>query len=131
MLGKTLGWLIVISYLLAGMNYIMKLINRKCYRQVNRNPVMKKIFNRLMKIIVRNHRLFGFSAVTLILFHFVIQFTNYGLSKKGLLAASLIIFQNVLGVYRVRVKKRYKPVWLFSHKIMALIILFAILRHIL
>lgn len=130
-LGELLGWLIVISYVLASNSYIIKLVNKKYYRQINKNSTVRKIFNKTMRSIIKNHRLFGFSAVTFILIHFIIQFTNYGLSKKGLLAALLMIIQVGLGIHGTNVDKKYRSLWLFFHRAIALLLLFAILRHLL
>lgn len=81
-----------------------------------------------MKLIVKNHKLFGLLTILFILAHFFLQFSQYGLSVLGTIAAGAMILQIVHGIYGSKVKKRSK-IWLVSHRALAAVILIAIVIH--
>lgn len=130
-LGEFLGWLIIISYGLTALNFIVKAVNKKYSKQIAKKPKLKKYYNTAMRFIVKNHKIFGFATVGFILIHFAVQFTSFGLNITGLIAAIFMISQILLGMYGAYINKKRAGIWFYAHRTIAIIILVAILIHIL
>lgn len=128
-LGELLGGAIIFFYSLTILNYVVKFVNKKFKKQINKNKTFAANYMKFMRFIVKNHRYFGFLAVLFLVLHFLIQFTTYGLSITGAIAASIMILQIILGIYGFKVKKKGKS-WLMIHRTVAAMILIAILIHI-
>lgn len=128
-LGELLGVAIIFFYSLTMLNYVVKFVNKKFKKQINNNKTFAANYMKFMRFIVKNHRYFGFLAVLFLVLHFLIQFTSYGVSITGGIAASIMIFQILLGMYGFKAKKKGKN-WLIIHRSIAVMILMAILIHI-
>ncbi|MBF4695304.1 hypothetical protein [Fusibacter ferrireducens] len=128
-LGEFLGTMIIISYGLALLSFLLKWLNKNFSKQINQMEWLKNRFPKVMKFFVKNHRFFGFAAVLFILLHFGIQFSLYGVSPTGALAAGLMILQVVVGLYGHKRARRSK-LWLWMHRMIAVVIGIAILIHI-
>lgn len=128
-LGRLLGSAIVVLYGLTVMNYVVKFINKKFRNTLKKNPTFFKGYNIFVKIIVKNHPLFGLLTILVLLSHFLIQFNYYGLNISGAIAAGIMILQVALGIYGSKTKKR-GGTWLTMHRTIAVILLIAILIHI-
>ena len=128
-IGEFLGFLIIFFYSLTILNYIVKFVNKKFKKQINKNKTFASYYMKVMRFIVKNHRYFGFAAVIFLLFHFLIQFVTHGLSITGILAASIMVLQIGLGIYGHKVKKKGKT-WLMIHRSVAVMIFIAIVIHI-
>jgi hypothetical protein len=111
-LGEFFGNIIIFLYILTVLNYFVKLINNK-YR----------------KIIVKNHKLFGYLTVIFILLHFAIQFSQHGLNNTGVIAAGILLLQVGIGIYGSKAKKRGRT-WLMIHRTITVVLLIAIAVHI-
>ena len=129
--GEFLGWLIIISYGITVLNFIIKAVNKKYSKQIAKNPEFKKYFSIIMKFVVKNHKVFGFAAALFILLHFAVQFKNFGLSVTGITAAALMILQILLGMYGAYVNKKRAGIWFYTHRIIAVVVFLAIIIHIL
>lgn len=127
-LGNFLGWLTVILFAGAIGNYIVKFINIKWGKRIS-SAAGKKIMTVLMKTFVRYHRYFGFGAFIALLLHFVIQFVRFGLSISGMIAASLLILQVMLGAYATVKKKSRKGTWFIAHRSIAVLLILGIAFH--
>ncbi|HCW73855.1 MAG TPA: hypothetical protein DHM90_08725 [Clostridiaceae bacterium] len=128
--GAFFGWVIVIAYTLTILNYIMKFINRKWGKEIRKNDKLKGPFQTVMSFIVKNHRNFGYITLVGILVHFYIQFNRWGFVTSGAIAAGLMITQAGLGAYGAYINKKRKGPWLIAHRIVAVLLLFAIIYHI-
>jgi hypothetical protein len=128
-LGEFLGGAIIFFYSLTILNYIVKFVNKKFKKQINKNKTFAANYMKFMRFIVKNHRYFGFLAVLFLALHFTIQFMAHGLSITGAFAASIMILQIFLGIYGFKVKKKGKY-WLITHRTIAVMLLIAILIHI-
>lgn len=128
-IGEFLGMMIIISYGLALLSFFLKWVNKNFKKQINQMEWLKNKFPKVMKYFVKYHRFFGFAAVLFILMHFGVQFSLYGVSPTGALAASLMILQVAVGLYGYKRAKGSK-LWLWIHRIIAVIIGIAILIHI-
>ena len=130
-LGEFLGWLIIISYGLTVLNFIVKAVNKKYSKQIAKNIKFKKHFTAVMRFIIKNHKFFGFATVGFILIHFAVQFTNRGLNITGLIAAIIMILQIFLGMYGAYINKKRAGAWFYTHRTIAAVLLAAIFIHIL
>mgnify|MGYP004486377563 CR=1 FL=1 len=128
-LGELLGNIIVFLYVLTILNYILKFINKKYLHLLKKNDKLHSIYMKFMKFIIRNHKLFGILTVFFILLHFYIQFTTRGLSITGLIAATIMLLQVLLGIYGSKTKRKNKT-WLVLHRFISILLLIAILIHI-
>ena len=127
--GGVLGFLIIFFYALTILNYILKYINKRYKNEIKKNELFSKYFHKLLKIIVKYHKVFGFMTVAFILLHFAIQYTNYRLSITGIIAAACMLLQVILGAYGVYTKKRGGK-WLMLHRAIAALIMLTILIHV-
>jgi len=126
--GELLGQLIIFFYVLTILDYILKFINRKFRKEIKKYDVINTWYNKILKIIVTKHKWFGFLTVVFIIAHFLIQFSDNGLSLTGSVAALAMLFQVLLGIYGTYIIKRGK-MWLYLHRTISVIILIAILIH--
>jgi predicted heme/steroid binding protein len=129
--GGLFGWLIIISFGGTILNYIIKFINRKWGKKISGSAGGKKTLGLLMKIFVRNHKIFGFATVLFLLLHFISQFTRFGINLTGALAACILLLQVFLGMYAVQAKKPRKGLWFILHRTIAFLLLLAISLHLL
>ncbi|HWT76969.1 MAG TPA: hypothetical protein VN258_19895 [Mobilitalea sp.] len=129
-LGGFFGYLIILLYILTILNYFVKLINRKYKEQIKKNERFHQIFTKVMRFLVKQHKLFGLLTIVFILLHFLIQFNRFGLSITGAIAAGVMLLQVALGIYGSKAKKKSKA-WLYVHRAIAVILAVTILIHIL
>lgn len=128
-LGEFLGGAIIALYTLTILNFFVKWIHKKFRPLLKRRDQVYKAFSFVMKRIVKYHKWFGLSTILVLLLHFLVQFTLYGLSLTGALAASVLILQVLLGVYGQLKKKRGK-LWLGLHRGVAVLLMAAIYLHV-
>ena len=129
-IGKLFGLLIILFYILAVLNFCFKFLNRNYRDTLKKKEGFYKIYMKLLKFFVKAHKYFGGAAVLMILAHFYLQFSRFGISVSGSIAAGVMLLQVGLGVYGQVQKKRGK-VWLMLHRGIAVILLVAILNHVL
>jgi len=127
-LGGPLGIIIIVLYGLTILNYFVKLIFKNYRKQLSKYPKFLKIYTVVMKLIVKYHKLFGLLTILFLLAHFLLQFSIFGLSITGTIAAGTMLLQIALGIYGSKVKKRSK-IWLYSHRSIAVMLLIAIVVH--
>ena len=128
-MGEFFGILIIILYGLTISKYILRFIDKKYKDKLSKYETFYKIFSIIKKFVMKNHRILGVSSILVLLIHFIIQFSTIGFSLTGLLAAVLLISQAILGIYMVVNRKRFKTI-LKIHKVLASILIIAILIHI-
>lgn len=129
-LGKLFGQLIIACYIFAMLNFFFKYVNRHFGDKLKKHPKLYKYYLKLMKFFVKNHRYFGMVAIMFIMIHAYIQYTRYGPSITGSLAALTMFLQVGLGMYGQYKNKKGKR-WLMVHKALAILLIFAILNHVL
>jgi hypothetical protein len=129
-LGFFLGVSIVVFYSLSVLNFIVKYINKRYRSRINSNPKLKSVFSPFMKFIVKNHKLFGLLTAVALIAHFTVQYLLFGFSMTGATAGAALILQVFLGGYIYR-KKIRKGFWFKFHRMLAFILVIAILIHIL
>jgi len=128
-IGAFFGWVIVISYILTIMNYVMKAANKKWGKTIRKNEKLKGPWQGFLTFVVKNHKLFGVIAAIGIIVHFFIQYNRWGFVTSGAIAAGLMFLQAGLGGYGYRMKKSRKGLWLYIHRVIAVLLFFAIAYH--
>lgn len=129
--GGFLGWLIIIAYVGTMLNYILKIVNKKYGKKIISSPDGKKLMSLLMKVFVRQHRHWGFAAILFLLLHFLLQFSQFGISITGVIAASILILQIFIGIYGAYLHKKRAGIWFWLHRFIAILLVFTIALHLL
>jgi hypothetical protein len=129
-LGELFGFLIILFYVLAVLNFCFKFLNRNFRNTLKKNEGFYKIYMKFLKFFVKYHKYFGGATIVMILVHFYLQFSRFGISVTGCIAAGVMLLQVGLGVYGMVQKKRSKT-WLMLHRGIAAILLVVILIHVL
>ncbi len=128
-LGGLFGYLIIFFYALAVLNFCFKFLIRNYREKLKKNDKFYKAFMKILKFLVKYHRYFGGAAIIMILIHFYLQFTHFGLSITGCIAAGFMMLQFLLGIYG-QVKKPKTKGWLRLHRGIAALLLVTILIHV-
>lgn len=129
-MGKLFGFLIIMFYVLALLNFFFKFLNRNFRDKLKTNQDFYKIYMKLLKFFVKYHRYFGGATILMILVHFFLQFNRFGISITGSIAAGVMLLQVVLGIYGQYHKSKNKT-WLMFHKGIAGLLFVTIMIHIL
>lgn len=129
-LGELFGFLIIMFYALALLNFCLKFLNRNCQDTLKKNEGFYKFYMKLLKFFLKYHKYFGGATIVMILIHFFIQFTRFGISITGGIAAGTMLIQIGVGVVVGKQKSKNK-VWLMVHKGIAVLLLIAIMIHVL
>lgn len=127
--GGLLGWLLIGSFVCTLLNYCVKFVNKKWGKKISTNDFGKKTMKLLMTIFVRNHRFFGVLTAVLLIAHFAIQFSQFGINLTGVLAAVFIMVQVALGIYANLAHKPRKGIWFITHRTIAILIVAGIGFH--
>lgn len=90
-------------------------------------PWFKKVF----QFVNKTHRYVGFVAVGAIVFHFILQFTNYGVIPiPGLIAGLSLMAQSLLGLGLTKQKDKVRRKKMaLMHRILGMVIVAAVLVH--
>ena len=128
-LGGLFGWLLVFALVGTILNYCLKFVNKRYSKKISAYPASKKTMKILMTVFVRNHKYFGLATVGLLLVHFISEFTRSGINVTGCIAAVIMIFQVLLGVYANIKKKKRKGTWFIVHRIISVLIIVGIAIH--
>lgn len=131
-MGEFLGWCIVVTYAVAMLNFALKRINKYYISKLPKEKEnIKNYFKLIMKPIIKYHRYFGLLAILALTVHFLYIYLNYWISPTGVFAAISMVILVALGLYGYLIKKGKKGNWLFLHRIVAFVLIFAIATHIL
>ena len=128
-IGEFFGLLILFFYGLAMLNYVFKFLHAHFKAQLKQNEKFYKIYMQLLKYFMTYHKYFGGITILLILTHFLIMFSQYGISITGGLAAGTMLLQVGLGVYG-QIKKVKNKLWLLIHRSIGVLLMVMILIHI-
>ena len=109
------GYLIILFYALAVLNFFFKFLNRNFRDKLKINENFYKFFMIILKLLVKYHRYFGGATIILILIHFYLQYIRLDISVTGFLAAGIMILQILLGIYG-QVKNPKGKMWLMIHR---------------
>lgn len=127
-IGGLLGNIVLILFLLALLNYVVKYINRNYRKQLMKNEAGYQLFTKVMRFTVKNHKYFGLTVIIFLLLHFAVQMSLYGISITGAIAAIFMLAQIGLGYYGSKAKNKGKT-WLKAHRLIAVLLLISVLVH--
>ena len=128
-LGELLGILTAVLFGLAIFNFVVKFVNRKWVTKLPKENKFKKGYQSVMKILVKNHRFFGFGAAVLMVGHVVIQILYQWVSITGILTAALAVVSVALGVVLFKAKKR-TPAMLWAHRGAVIALILSFITHV-
>ena len=127
-----LGWVTAISFGIAILNFFVKYINKKYISKLGKDKKqIVDLYRKIMRIIVKNHKLVGTIAVVSVLIHFFIAFSANRIKITGIIAAAIMATIFLLGFYGAYINKNYKGMWLKVHRILAFSLIIAIIVHVL
>ncbi|MBU3158468.1 hypothetical protein KPL37_01615 [Clostridium frigoris] len=113
------------------LNYFVKVINKRYISKLGKEKKqMIDLYRKLMKLIIKYHKLAGTIAIFTVLTHFIIAFSSGRISITGIVAASFMVIIFFLGVYGAFINKNRKGMWLKVHRTMAFVLLLAVVIHI-
>jgi hypothetical protein len=128
-LGELLGILTAVLFGLAIFNFVVKFVNRKWVTKLPKENKFKKGYQSVMKILVKNHRFFGFGAAALMVGHVVIQILFQWVSITGIITAALAVVSVALGVVLFKAKKR-TPAMLWAHRSAVIALILSFIVHV-
>ena len=120
-LGEFLGWFTVVFFSLSFLNPVVKYVQKTFGKTLLKKEALKKPWQMFMKIIVKNHRLFGLMAALGAVGHFLVQYSRWGFVLSGVVPAILMLLS--------KAKKETKKTLLLVHKIIAVLMVLAIATH--
>lgn len=127
-----LGLVTAISFSIAILNFFVKYINKKYINKLGEDKKeIVKFYRKIMKLIIKYHKVAGTIAVISMLTHFFIAFSSNRISITGIIAGLIMVTIFLLGVYGAFINKEYKGKWLKAHKILAFFLIIAIAIHVL
>ncbi len=129
-IGELTGIFIIIFYSIAASRMLFRLSYKTFGKSIQKHPKFQKSFIAVWKFIRTKHNIFGMITLALILIHFLIQVIDSELSITGVIAAILMVCQFGLGGYLTN-KKPTNKIYAIIHRILALVVLIAILIHVL
>lgn len=128
--GNLMGWLMTAGFFLTLMNYPVKLVYRKMISKMARESKVRRVYVRIQRFVVSNHRYFAIVTALLLFTHIILQLLYRWFSWTGLAAALLMMANLLIGGYGHYVKKKRPSAWLVLHRAGALLLIAAVLAHI-
>jgi hypothetical protein len=129
---EILGWTIIISFSIAIANYVLKFLHKSYVSKLSKkHPQFVTYYRKVMKMVIKVHKLAGLVAGLAVLSHFLVAFTNGMLRTSGIIAAVILGMIVSLGIYGAYVHKGLKKNWLILHRLLAFALIVAIINHVL
>lgn len=126
------GWIIVVVFAVALCNYILKFINKKWgIKLKNYDKKISQIYTKVMKYVIKYHKVVGGLTIVFILIHFAIMYYYFGFNISGMIAAISMFILVLLGVYGSFISKQKRGTWLYLHKVASVVVLVSIIVHLL
>lgn len=123
-----IGWVICVCWVIALLNYFVKWIFKTWIVKLPKESGIRALYQLLMKIIVKYHRLFGTVAVTFAVVHMALQLVYDTLSITGIVAVAVIVLSGVTGI-ALSVKRRNGV--LLAHRVFTFASLICLAIHVL
>lgn len=128
--GRVMGWVILTFYVLAALNYVLKLLNRRWVSKKAKDSEFRKNYMKVLRFFIKAHPWFGYLAFVSVLVHLFIQFSFYGFYLSGFVAGGLMLIQIAVGSYGQWLKKKKRGNWLILHRTLSVLLLLVIAFHI-
>jgi hypothetical protein len=131
-LNELLGWTTGIFFSVAILNFFVKFIHKKVINKLGKDKrPFVDLYRKMMKVVVRSHRLTGIVAALSVLAHFLLTVLSNQFSWTGVVGGLLMGALLLLGLYGAYIYKKNKGLWLQAHRIISFILLAAIVFHLL
>jgi len=128
---KLLGVCTAVCVVACLMNLLLKQISREYIGKLSPgNENFIAMYRKFMRLMIRNHRIFGFSGIGILTAHGLLAYTQIGLSLTGLIALFLMSTMVCSGSYGYYFKKDYRSAWLDLHRMLAFLLLVGVIIHI-
>ena len=125
-----IGWITAISFGIAILNFFVKYINKKFIIKLGKDKkVFVNIYRKIMRIIVKYHKLIGSVAVISVVLHLSICIYYHWIRVSGVIAAIIMGIIFILGFYGAYINKNMKGIWLKIHRILALSLIIVVAVH--
>jgi len=129
-IAKLFGWIVVIGYAVALMNYFVKQINKKYVSKLPKEQKkFKDFYMKIMKFVIKNHKTIGILTSLIIICHFIIIFIKEGISITGLIAVVIMLLVFLLGIFGAYFNKSKERNWVKIHRALAFALVLAIPAH--
>lgn len=126
-----LGWVTAVSFGFALLNYLLKFINKKYISKLGKEKQKAVIYyKKIMRIVIRYHKLAGITAMTSVTLHFIVALINNRILISGIVSALLMLILFILGVYGAYINKNLRGGWVKIHRATAFILILTVLIHI-
>lgn len=130
-IGKFFGTVTLILFIVAVFNYVMKYVNKSYGQKIKKaNPNVHSLFMKLMKYVVKYHKIVGIGAFVALIIHFIILTKYFGFVLTGTVAAVLMVIQIALGIYGALSSKKRDALWFKIHRIVTVIVIVAVIIHV-
>ncbi|MEI7884912.1 MAG: hypothetical protein WCI30_06130 [Clostridia bacterium] len=128
---ELLGSVTAISFGLAILNFFVKRINRMFISKLGaEQKPLADLYRKLMRLVVKYHKLVGTIAVVAVLLHFYIAYTANNIRIDGIIAGVMMTVIFLLGFYGAFINKNYKGIWLKIHRVIPFALALAIGIHV-
>ena len=128
-LAELTGGIIVVTFMFNVSFYLVKYVFSHYNLYLKKHPKLHKVLIKIFPFLRKYHKIAGLLIIAFILTHFLIMFNYKGLSITGLIAASLMVIDIVLGVILAWIRPKTKIVR-NSHRFVSLAVIISILVHI-
>ncbi len=130
LLGKFSGFVIIGLFILEAFRFVLKFVFKRYGKWIKANTKYHPILLKMMKYNQIVHPYTGYLTLLAILIHAYIQTGFTWFSTTGLIAASLMLTEVIVGFLGQYILKKPRPkAWLWFHRLMPIIIIIAILNH--
>lgn len=126
-----LGILTAIGFIFALLNFFVKFINKNYILKLSKDKkYFADYYRKIMRFIIKNHKIAGIITFILMLLHFFIAYTSHRIKTTGTIAAIIMLIIVIIGIYG-KISKNIRGKWLVAHRTLAFILIVAIIFHIL
>ncbi|HSN93862.1 MAG TPA: hypothetical protein VLR89_02230 [Anaerolineaceae bacterium] len=127
-IGDVLGRLGILCIAYLALRLVLKVVVN-LLRQ-NGKP-LPELLKKVWQFVNKTHRIVGIVAVSVIIAHFVLQYTSFGfIPTGGLLAGSALLLQAGAGLLlRAQKDKEMRKRFVFAHTAWGAILVLAVLNH--
>lgn len=130
-LAALMGWIGILGYAIALLNFVMKYTNKKYIVKLPKeNDTFIKGYRAIMKPIVKYHKFIGTVASIATFIHFILMYMYVELSISGLIAALVMWFVFLLGIYGAVILKKSNGSWVKIHKYLSFALVLLIVCHV-
>lgn len=126
------GFLVGLAFAAAMLNFFVKFINKNFVNKLdNSYKKFKDIYRKILKIIVKYHKIFGVLALIFLAAHFYVSYFSNRIKFTGIIAGFIMLVVVLLGFYGNLFAKNKRGNWLKFHRILAFVLLAAVALHVL